>query len=48
MGGTIKSASKGLSFLVAGEDAGAAKTEKAKKLDIKVIDGKELEKMLKG
>ena len=47
LGGTIKGVSKGLAYLVAGEDAGS-KLEKAGKLGIKVIGGKELEKMLKG
>ena len=45
-GGTIKSVSKGLSFLVAGDGSGD-KLQKANKLGIKVIDGHELEKMLK-
>jgi DNA ligase (NAD+) len=44
-GGTIKSVSKGLSYLVAG-DGGGSKSEKAKKANIPIIDGLELVKML--
>jgi len=46
-GGTIKSVSKGLSYLVAGDDAGS-KLEKAKKAAIPVIDGKGLLNLLAG
>ena len=44
-GGGIKSVSKGLSFLVAGEGSGE-KLDKAKKLGVPVIDGAALGKML--
>jgi DNA ligase (NAD+) len=44
-GGTIKSVSKGLSYLVAGDDAGS-KLEKAKKAGIPVIGAAELVKLL--
>jgi DNA ligase (NAD+) len=40
-GGSIKSVSKGLDFLVAGDEAGS-KLEKAGKLGVAVIDGKAL------
>ncbi|MCY3017720.1 MAG: NAD-dependent DNA ligase LigA [Planctomycetota bacterium] len=45
-GGTIKSVSKGLSYLIAGEEAGS-KLEKAKKAGIQVIGAAELVKMLR-
>jgi len=44
-GGIIKSVSKGLSFLVAGDDAGS-KLDKAKKQGIPIIDGAKLAKIL--
>ena len=44
-GGTIKSVSKGLSYLVAG-DGGGSKSEKAKKAGISIIGAAELVKML--
>jgi DNA ligase (NAD+) len=44
-GGSIKSVSKNLSFLIAGEGSGD-KLDKAKKLSLKVIDGVALAKML--
>jgi len=46
-GGVIKSVSKNLDYLVAGEKAGS-KLAKAEKLGIKVITESELEEMLKG
>lgn len=44
-GGAVKSVSKSLSFLVAGDGAGD-KLDKAKKANVKVIDGPALAKML--
>jgi DNA ligase (NAD+) len=46
-GGTIKSVSKGLSYLVAGDEAGS-KLEKAKKANIPVIDANGLLNLLAG
>jgi len=34
-------------FLLAGDEAGPSKLDKAKKLNVKIIDEKEFEKMLK-
>jgi DNA ligase (NAD+) len=45
-GGSIKSVSKNLNFLVAGSDAGS-KLDKAKKNNVKIIDGAILTKMIK-
>jgi DNA ligase (NAD+) len=44
-GGTIKSVSKALNFLIVGDDAGS-KVDKAKKAGVTIIDGAELLKML--
>ncbi|OGL30861.1 DNA ligase (NAD(+)) LigA [Candidatus Saccharibacteria bacterium RIFCSPHIGHO2_12_FULL_41_12] len=47
LGGTFQSSvGKGTTYLVMGKNAGASKAEKAKKLDIKVIDEPELLNML--
>lgn len=46
-GGTIKSVSKGLCFLVSGEASGS-KVEKAKKTGIPIVDAKSLVKLLIG
>lgn len=44
-GGAVKGFSKNISFLVVGADAGG-KLDQAKKANVKIIDGAELEKML--
>ena len=45
-GGSLKSVSKGLDYLIAGDDAGS-KLDKAKKANVKVIDGKEFIALLR-